>query len=181
MDALDNKPCFPHRHMSMKEYGLWDYLRSISAKSHVVHFDGRQIASQFAGASKTAVYRVRDKLIAGGWLIPTKPSTRLPSGHFAPGEYVALTHEQWAQRHPGQCRVTCPTNGTGQLRELPANFQPNASNLRFAETLGVYVSPEMLEHFFEMHRSQGKRRSWQAVLRKHIENHAAGRTVERAF
>lgn len=133
--ATGTKPCFAHRHMTIKEFGLWNYLRSVSHKSHVVQFDGRQIASQFADATKSAVYRVRDRLIKGGWLVLTRRAERLSSGHYSSAEYKALSHEEWRQRNPGACEaLTCPSSGTGDdmYKEAAALFGPSARPVPFS-------------------------------------------------
>lgn len=91
--------------MSPKEFGLWNYLRAISHSSGFVQFDGRVIAAQFNGVGKSTIYEIRDSLVAGGWLVMTKAPKRRPTGVYSSAEYQALSHEEWAKLHPGQCAV----------------------------------------------------------------------------
>ncbi len=103
--------------MTLKEFGLWNSLRSVSHNSGLIHFDGRQIATQFHGVSKSTIYRVRDSLLTGGWLVMSKGPKKMATVIYSSAEYQALSHDEWAKLHPGLCNVEwMPTNApTNQL------------------------------------------------------------------
>src|SRR5207302_6895415 len=59
----------------------------------------------------SAIYRVRDSLLTGGWLVMSKGPKKMATGIYSSAEYQALSHDEWAKLHPGLCNVEwMPTN-----------------------------------------------------------------------
>ena len=100
--------CFAHRHLTFAEYGLWSHLREVSYKSnprHTYRFDDRTLAERFAqerGCSKDTVNRLRRSLARKGFVAWIEPQKR-DGGRYAPRLGRILSHEEWAELHPGKC------------------------------------------------------------------------------
>lgn len=92
-------------HMTCEEYGLWLYLRAVAPHSRVFSLSGRAIANSFANTSCATTYRVLKLLVTHGWLEVIKTRRRSAKGCFAAAQYRALSHERWAEKHPGECHL----------------------------------------------------------------------------
>jgi Helix-turn-helix domain len=103
--AKDKSRCYERRHMTLQEYGVYCYIRQVSYRTGIFYLDGRRLAEEFEGASKDTAYRVINRLKKKGWLEETRTPKRLKNGMFANGQYRALGHDEWVQRHPDSCRL----------------------------------------------------------------------------
>ena len=61
--------CYANCHMTLEEFGLWNYLRSVSYESGIAYLSGRQIAGYFSETNKIFV----EKLGEGRWQSRTEP------------------------------------------------------------------------------------------------------------
>src|SRR3989442_3549127 len=110
--------CYAQHHMTPAEYGLWDQCRALAHKSGVLFFDGRKMANRFKkerGSGFMTVYRLRDSLVLGGWLVKIEnPQPRRKNGTYTPTQYRALSHEQWVEKHG---KHGCSKGWLGTLEE----------------------------------------------------------------
>jgi hypothetical protein len=112
--AMSKSKCFANRHMTPEEYALWDVSRQISHQTGTLYFDGRAMATQFAGTSKSRIYRLAKRLLDKGWYELIAPRVRdKRTGLFSSTQYRVLSPDEWAERHPHVCAVSSPQNGTG--------------------------------------------------------------------
>ncbi|HET9406046.1 MAG TPA: hypothetical protein VFO39_02300 [Candidatus Sulfotelmatobacter sp.] len=120
MTPISNNPapkCFANLHLTPEEFGLWEYLRSISYSTGVAYLSGRRIASDFVDTNKNAVYRIIDRLFEKGWLEEFSAFYRTKSGVYVPRSATVLTHESWVLKHgTADCR---PVPKSGQVGPVP--------------------------------------------------------------
>lgn len=96
--------CFAHRHMSLKEYGLWTLARELSAKSGYYFFDGKtQGRTEFDNVGYKQMYSTVHSLEDKGWFIPTNKCERKDDGTFAGTAYIVVSHDEWVVGHPDGC------------------------------------------------------------------------------
>jgi len=117
--ATANQPpkCFVNFHLTPEEFGLWNYLRSVSYESGIAYLSGRQIAQHFDDTDKNAVYRIIDRLFAKAWLEEFSPFYRTTNGSYVPRSAKVLDHATWVQAHgSASCR---PVPNLGQGRPVP--------------------------------------------------------------
>lgn len=155
--------CFDHNHMTVKEYGLYCYIRAISHESGVFYMDGRAHARQFAGVSKDTMYRLVESLHKKGWLILTQKSKRTKLGTYTPGRYTTVDHDTWTANHKGKCQSS-PRNETGSNpNDLPVPTLRLTSPSFETDQSSDCVSPVSIQgHRFEkrdLKRENGKERS----------------------
>ena len=119
--------CFAHFHMTLEEYGLWNYARSVSAESGRFYLSGRGTASCFYDTDKNAVYRVGESLLEKGWFKLLKDKSRHPrTGAWIPKIVYPLSHEEWVEKFTRTfCRVCqedelpVPKLGQGHITPVP--------------------------------------------------------------
>ena len=70
--------CYARCHMTMEEYGLWQYACEVSHKSGKFYLSGPKVAIEYRDTDKSTVYRVGKKLIAAGWFRLIEPRRRDP-------------------------------------------------------------------------------------------------------
>jgi hypothetical protein len=100
--------CFAHHHMTVQEFGFWNYARSVSHERKVLFFDGRKIAARFEGTSKSTCYRLLKKLEAKGWCVCLVPTKKNKHGMWTATQWRFLDHEEWAAKHKNQCGTARP-------------------------------------------------------------------------
>src|SRR5260370_662127 len=111
--------CFANRHMTPEEYGLWDVSRSLSHKTGILYFDGREMAERFEDTTKNGIYRVARNLLRRGWYELISPAVRdKRTGLFCSTQYRVLSVEEWATRHPHVCTQSSLENRTGTSLEI---------------------------------------------------------------
>lgn len=119
--------CFAHNHMTIEEFGAYEYIISVSHASGVFYMDGRGLAEQFAGTGKNSAYRVVEQLESKGWIVRLAAGGRSKNGTFQPTQYRPVTHDEWTKAHPNLC-VTSPRNGTGTSPENGTGTSPENGN-----------------------------------------------------
>lgn len=131
--------------MTAQQYGFWDVCRALAHQSGTLFFNGPGIAARFQGMHKSTAYNLADALTAAGWFKLTKESTRRRDGTFSPKQYRVLSHEEWAEEHPGVCeslqQADPPFHSAGMEQGSPfqntdspfqnadSPFQPSGNNL----------------------------------------------------
>lgn len=116
--------CFAHCHLSASEYGFYDVCRSLSHKTGVLYFDGRDIAGRFGSMAPSTAYNLAARLVKKGWLVLTKDSQRLSSGRFSARHYRVLSHEEWAAEHPRRCRPPVQDSALDAPEPVQISNQP---------------------------------------------------------
>jgi hypothetical protein len=121
--------CYTHRHLTPEEYGLWVHARELAHASGVFYFSGPAVARHFRGTTKTTIYRVAKSLVSAGWFLEKQKSRHDPTtGVFRAAQYEPISHDEWAERHPGQCTtmteiehgtMTEIEHGRSQFRDSP--------------------------------------------------------------
>ena len=110
---MSDQRCYARQHMTLEEYGLWQYARTVAYQSGVFYMDARGIAKRFSETGKDAIYRVARRLEVKGWFRRFKSSRRhKKTGTWAASQYQPLSHDQWVADHPGEC--TCLEIQTGE-------------------------------------------------------------------
>src|SRR5260370_18166258 len=123
-----SKKCFANRHMTPEEYALWDVSRQLSHQTGTLYFDGRAMAEQFEGTSKSRIYRLAKRLLDKGWYELIAPSVRdKRTGLFSSTQYRVLSADEWAVRHPHVCAVaeSSPQNRTATSPQNRTTNQPS--------------------------------------------------------
>lgn len=122
MIPADNNPaqkCFANLHLTPEEYGLWEYLRSVSHSTGIAYLSGRRIASDFVDTNKNTIYRLIDRLFEKSWLEEFSAFYRTKSGMYVPRSAKVLTHDQWVVRYGrADCR---PVPKSGQVEPVPVS------------------------------------------------------------
>jgi hypothetical protein len=121
MTPADNNPqkCFANLHLTPEEYGLWEYLRSVSHSTGIAYLSGRRIASDFIDTNKNAIYRIIDRLFEKSWLEEFSAFYRTKSGMYVPRTAKVLTHDQWVAKYGrADCR---PVPKSGQVGPVPVS------------------------------------------------------------
>jgi hypothetical protein len=110
------KKCFAHHHMTLAEYALYDIARAWSdGGRELLFFDGPKLARQFEKAGKDHMYKLRDSLLEKGWLVPVGDKSRRSNGHWGPGTYRVLSHDEYQLKH------TCPVAREGTASRQGGN------------------------------------------------------------
>lgn len=94
--------------MSGNEYAVYDIARSKSHQSadHILFFDGREMAAEFATMSKSTAYNIAHSLEEKGWFKLIKaPSRRPTDGTWSATHYKVLSHQEWEEEHPNGCPI----------------------------------------------------------------------------
>jgi hypothetical protein len=121
--------CFANLHMRPEEYALWDVTRSLSHKTGILYFDGRELAKLFDGTAKNRIYRAAKSLVKKGWYKVLSPARRDErTGWFSPARYRVLSPEEWSEEHPHACRSelqSSPDTETGSSPEIKTGQSRN--------------------------------------------------------
>jgi hypothetical protein len=108
--------CFPRRHMTFEEIGVWVRIREWQSKLGYLWFDGEKVAASVADTGKNTVYRIQKSLLKKGWFIWLQPPSKA-YGKYKAGKLRALDHNEWVKTHPNQCpppeNETVPDSGSG--------------------------------------------------------------------
>ena len=144
-------PCFPHRHMTCRQFGLWTRIRELQSKFGFVWFDGDDLARSFAsepskaktpkvavhyrtgkpmkprryGASRDAIYADCDALLTSGWFEELQARARKKDGTWEARKLQALTHKEWAAKYPTKCKeLQDSQSASSPLDTLSHTFSP---------------------------------------------------------
>ena len=107
----NTQKCFANLHLTPEEYGLWEYLRSVSHSTGIAYLSGRRIASDFVDTNKNAIYRIIDRLFEKSWLEEFSAFYRTKSGMYVPRSAKVLTHDQWVVKYGRADRRPVPKSG----------------------------------------------------------------------
>lgn len=115
--------------MTPEEFALWNVSRQISHQTGRLYFDGRAMAAQFAGTSKSRIYRLAKRLLDKGWYeLIALPVRNKRTGLFSSTQYRVLSADEWAERRPHDCAASSPQNGTGASQDCGNSTIKSAAN-----------------------------------------------------
>lgn len=134
--------CSASCHMRAMTFAVYDVCRSVSAKSGKMYCSAEFIAERYIGLSQRTVYRHLDLLEAQGWLILTRESEWLANGKKSTRHFRVLTHEAWAQAHPGKCEPPVKKKKSPPYDKLSNGAQPYD---KLSYTIGQIGSDHMTE------------------------------------
>ena len=122
--------CFPSRHMTPAEFGLWTYASRVSHETRVFYLDCRKTASAFADVSKDSIYRLAASLERKGWFVPLNEPERTQGGMYSAKRYRPLSHDEWTDLHRGACITdetgACITDATGACIKIDDHLSQNS-------------------------------------------------------
>lgn len=117
--------CFPNCHMTPKEFGVWNYLRSVSHESGIAYLSGDQIAECFADTGGDAIYDTINRLKSKGWIKISSPSYRNDHGVWVARGGFILDHARWVEEFgSAECR---PVAKSRQVQETNLSVNPDLS------------------------------------------------------
>jgi hypothetical protein len=117
--------CFANCHMTPKEFGVWNYLRSVSHESGIAYLSGDQIAECFANTCGDAIYDTINRLKSKGWIEIFSPSYRNNHGVWVARGGIVLDHAKWVEKFgPGDCR---PVGKSLQVADTNLSANPDLS------------------------------------------------------
>src|SRR5258708_7570789 len=101
------KRCFARRHMPAQIESFHGYALAVSRESGIFYSDARRDAEEF-GVDKNTIHTWTRWLEKRDWMVRLDKGKRLKrnpvTGMFESIRYCVLSHDEWAARHPGQCR-----------------------------------------------------------------------------
>ena len=115
--------CFAHSHMTMRQYGLYTRIRELQNKFGFVYFDGDDLAAGFQSTSRDSVFRDCKALIGLGFFEEIGARNRKKDGTWEARKIQAITHKQWAEKHPSSC-----TSAIGPVAPVLLVQSPNATD-----------------------------------------------------
>jgi hypothetical protein len=104
--------------MTPKEFGVWNYLRSVSHESGIAYLSGDQIAECFANTCGDAIYDTINRLKSKGWIKVFSPSYRNDHGAWVARGGIVLDHAQWVEQF-----------GSADCRPVGKSLQVTGTNL----------------------------------------------------
>jgi hypothetical protein len=134
--------CYSHRHMPAVAYAVHNVCLSWSRKSGILYFDGPKIAAQFEKMSKSTAYRCGELLQERGWFILLKDKERRWDGTWSPRHYRVLTHEEWTEQHPGQCKAPVSNEGMDDLQPVSNSALPVSNSVQPVSNSSLPVAGE---------------------------------------
>lgn len=122
-----HQKCFPRRHMPPDVDSFYWFCLNRFRKGGVYRRDDRAVAEDY-GVSKNRVTRWVRFLEQHGWLVRQREGRHRSkqTGMYESIPYTVLEHDEWARKHPGECRYLSrfahdaigsnpvPTMGTGR-------------------------------------------------------------------
>src|SRR5690242_5456700 len=107
--------CYARCHLTLAEYGLYQYASEVSYKSGKFYCSGPKAAMEVADTGKNAIYRVAKRLVKAGWFeVLTRSHRRPTTGTYLPLVVRPILHDEWKRKHPEAiCHPVEPMTETG--------------------------------------------------------------------
>lgn len=121
-----NSRCFENNHMTCRQFGLWNRVRTLQRKWGFLFFDGDDIAAGFQSTSRDVIFNECKALLGSGWFELMEPRQRKNDGTWSARKIKAVSHEEWVVKHPNKCLQpisSCTgTTGESSIQSLPYNW-----------------------------------------------------------
>lgn len=109
------RSCHQSRHLGGCEYIVYDILAGLLKGRGMseVTISSRHLAAMTIYGKNTVAAALRG-LESAGWI--ERYPAEVTGGRYKADTYTLNSHDEWAEKHPGQCPV--PKSGTGSKSDL---------------------------------------------------------------
>lgn len=151
---MPKSKCYARCHLTLEEYGLWQYAREVSYASGKFFLSGPKVATEYRATTKNTVYRVGKLLIAAGWFqVIEKRRKDLKRGLWKPPVIRALSHDDWVKLNGrSQCQVQ-PMADVGDV-SMPDSGHGAMTNSKSSMPVNGHGSMPVLSAIHDRNREQ---------------------------
>src|SRR5258708_189542 len=125
----NNKHCFTRNHMTLRQFGLWNYVWDVQRKHGFIYFDGDTVSDGFQGTKRDVIFRECKVLLETGFFELIEDGGRKSDGTYKPRKIKALSHKEWVSEHTNECLSSRTSATGGKVIQSHRRYAPVAQAL----------------------------------------------------